>query len=197
VQSKKRSVHSCAYKHCHSFALLLLAPFQLDLQDVSMGGSSGLVTDECVSLSLRMFLNFSPTLVLFVPSRCIQRDPYNHSEVMYELYTHSVLNYLLEKVGPALASAQKEYDVAFLKEWKMRWANQKLVVQGLAKLFMYLDRFYTPVSCSPETRLPSLSPLASSHTFAVFAFSLSCLSEHGRHSDLEGAGLQVIQGEHF
>ena len=65
---------------------------------------------------------------------------------MYELYTHSILDYLLTKVQPAFVAARSQYDVAFLKEWKTRWSNQKLIVQGLAKLFMYLDRFYTPVS---------------------------------------------------
>lgn len=75
---------------------------------------------------------------------CIQRDPFNWSETMYELYTHSILNYLLGKVEPALKNARTQYDVALLREWKHRWSNQKLIVQGLAKLFMYLDRFYTP-----------------------------------------------------
>lgn len=75
---------------------------------------------------------------------CIQREPYNWSETMYELYTHSILDYLLAKVGPAFVAARSQYDVAFLREWKTRWANQKLIVQGLSKLFMYLDRFYTP-----------------------------------------------------
>lgn len=63
---------------------------------------------------------------------------------MYELYTHSILDYLLQTVKPALDKARQQYDVAFLREWKQRWANQKLIVKGLAKLFMYLDRFYTP-----------------------------------------------------
>ena len=62
---------------------------------------------------------------------------------MYELYTHSILNYLLGQVEPALKNARTQYDVALLREWKHRWSNQKLIVQGLAKLFMYLDRFYT------------------------------------------------------
>lgn len=75
---------------------------------------------------------------------CIQRDPFNWSETMYELYTHSILNYLLGQVEPALKNARTQYDVALLREWKHRWSNQKLIVQGLAKLFMYLDRFYTP-----------------------------------------------------
>jgi len=84
------------------------------------------------------------TLYDLIFKMCIQRDPYNWSEVMYELYTHSILDYLLSVVVKELNRARGEYDVALLREWKIRWANQRLVVQGLAKLFMYLDRFYTP-----------------------------------------------------
>ena len=46
---------------------------------------------------------------------------------------------------PALTKAKQDgYESGFLREWKQRWANHKLVVTGLSKLFMYLDRFYTP-----------------------------------------------------
>jgi len=75
---------------------------------------------------------------------CIQRDPYNWSEHMYQRYTQSILNYLLEIVRPSFNSACNSYEIAFLREWTTRWKNQKLIVKGLSKLFMYLDRFYTP-----------------------------------------------------
>lgn len=75
---------------------------------------------------------------------CIQRDPYNWSEQMYQRYTQSILNYLLEKVRPSFNAACNSYEIAFLREWTTRWKNQKLIVKGLSKLFMYLDRFYTP-----------------------------------------------------
>ncbi len=75
---------------------------------------------------------------------CIQREPYNWSEAMFERFTQSISDYLNSTVVPALQTSLDQYDIAFLKEWKTRWNNQKLIVQGLAKLFMYLDRFYTP-----------------------------------------------------
>jgi len=75
---------------------------------------------------------------------CIQRDPYNWSESMYERYSKAILDYLLTRVNPSFQKARDSYDVAFLKEWRLRWNNQKLIVQGLSKLFMYLNRFYTP-----------------------------------------------------
>lgn len=69
---------------------------------------------------------------------CIQRDPYNWSEEMYDRYTTAIRQYLVEKVAPALEAAKSQYDAAFLRAWALRWKNQKLVVRGLSKLFMYL-----------------------------------------------------------
>eukprot|EP00823_Brevimastigomonas_motovehiculus_P008277 TRINITY_DN7560_c0_g1_i1.p1 TRINITY_DN7560_c0_g1~~TRINITY_DN7560_c0_g1_i1.p1 ORF type:complete len:748 (-),score=168.05 TRINITY_DN7560_c0_g1_i1:227-2470(-) len=74
---------------------------------------------------------------------CIQRDPYNHTEAMYEKYKTSIQEYLTKIVDIRLTEVAKGSDIAFLKEWTIRWANQKLLVRGLSKLFMYLDRFYT------------------------------------------------------
>ena len=76
---------------------------------------------------------------------CIQRDPYNWSGDMYERYCKSIRDYLKEKVAPNLMQIQKSnFETDFLKEWDKRWNNQRLIVKGLSKLFMYLDRFYTP-----------------------------------------------------
>ena len=66
---------------------------------------------------------------------------------MYERYTQSITDYLLSLIIPALNKAKQDgYESGFLREWKQRWNNHKLIVTGLSKLFMYLDRFYTPVS---------------------------------------------------
>jgi hypothetical protein len=121
----------------------------------------------------------------------LQRDPFDWSETMYELYTHSILNYLLSKVDPSFKAARTQPDVHFLKEWTKRWANQKLIVQGLSKLFMYLDRFYTPVSeraIDRQQRSVQLQPgvrvRASLHVCVILMFvlhlrsSLSPLSAH-------------------
>jgi cullin 1 len=74
---------------------------------------------------------------------CIQRDPYNHSEPMYEKYKEAIKHYLLEKVTEGFEKVKNSHETAFLKEWTMRWKKQTLVVKGMSKLFMYLDRFYT------------------------------------------------------
>ena len=85
---------------------------------------------------------------------CIQRDPYNHSAEMYEKYKQAVLDHLTNTVAPALEEVRRSnFDTRFLKEWKLRWTNHKLIVKGLSRLFMYLDRFYTP----NNEEIPSLA----------------------------------------
>eukprot|EP00954_Amorphochlora_amoebiformis_P003651 282900-Amorphochlora_amoeboformis.AAC.1 len=75
---------------------------------------------------------------------CIQRDPYNWSEELYRKYSASIENYLKGTVQPALKKARAKYDRAYLQEWMVRYRNHARIVFGLSKLFMYLDRFYTP-----------------------------------------------------
>eukprot|EP00471_Norrisiella_sphaerica_P012692 CAMPEP_0184496854 /NCGR_PEP_ID=MMETSP0113_2-20130426/35050_1 /TAXON_ID=91329 /ORGANISM="Norrisiella sphaerica, Strain BC52" /LENGTH=715 /DNA_ID=CAMNT_0026883685 /DNA_START=74 /DNA_END=2221 /DNA_ORIENTATION=+ len=75
---------------------------------------------------------------------CIQRDPYNWSEDLYRKYSESIQNYLRERVKPALDEARNKYERAYLEQWKTRYHNHGRIVFGLSKLFMYLDRFYTP-----------------------------------------------------
>jgi len=87
------------------------------------------------------------TLYDLIFKMAIQREPHNWSEALYERYSDSIAKYLTTTVTTALTEAQsKSHDVTFLKEWNKRWANHKLVVKGLSKLFMYLDRFYTPTT---------------------------------------------------
>lgn len=84
------------------------------------------------------------TLYDLIFKMCIQREPYNWSEAMYNNYTDSILGYLRDVVTKKLHESQKsDFPEEFLKEWKTRWLNQTKVVKGLSKLFMYLDRFYT------------------------------------------------------
>mmetsp|Transcript_25987 Transcript_25987/g.46178 ORF Transcript_25987/g.46178 Transcript_25987/m.46178 type:complete len:745 (+) Transcript_25987:89-2323(+) len=75
---------------------------------------------------------------------CIQRDPYNWSEDLYRKYSESIQDYLKDIVKPALEKSRSKYERAYLEEWKTRYSNHARIVFGLSKLFMYLDRFYTP-----------------------------------------------------
>jgi len=93
----------------------------------------------------REFFKAKDFVVLYdlIFKMCIQRDPYNWTEKMYDRYSSSILNYLVDKVRPRMQQARESYETAFLKEWKTRWNNQKLIVKGFSKLFTYLDRFFT------------------------------------------------------
>ena len=102
-------------------------------------------TPDCIFLPAH-FLPLSLLFSLFASCR---------SEAMYEKYTQSILDYLISLVVPALTKAKQDgYESGFLREWKQRWNNHKLIVTGLSKLFMYLDRFYTPVSAAFSTAAP-------------------------------------------
>lgn len=100
----------------------------------------------CIDKQEREFFKAKEFISLYdlIFKMCIQRDQYNWTEPMYELYTNSITCYLRDTVSFALNQARQQSGAVFLKEWKTRWLNQKLVVTGLSKVFMYLDRFYTP-----------------------------------------------------
>jgi len=74
----------------------------------------------------REFFKAKDFVVLYdlIFKMCIQRDPYNWTEAMYDRYTRSIMEYLVSKVGPKMQSARESYETAFLKEWKTRWNNQ-------------------------------------------------------------------------
>jgi cullin 1 len=72
---------------------------------------------------------------------CIQAEPHNWSEPMYERYTKSIATYLDEVARPRMELPS--FGAEFLSEWTNRWKKHKLIVQGMSRLFMYLDRFYT------------------------------------------------------
>ena len=79
---------------------------------------------------------------------CIQPEGYNWSKEVYEHYESSIIKYVNKYVGKRMRSVLNTEnmvkDIAVLKEWVRCWKNYKLIVRGLSKLFMYLDRFYTP-----------------------------------------------------
>lgn len=95
---------------------------------------------------------------------CIQRDPYNHSEALYEKYSSSIKEYLEGHAANELRNARAQNATVFLNEWQERWTKTTLMVKGLSRLFMYLDRYYTSASMKPDadpfstrTQVPSLS----------------------------------------
>jgi len=77
---------------------------------------------------------------------CIQREPYNFSENLYEKHSQALKKYYEQRFEPKLTAAQQNHGVAFLREWVRRWQCCGWAVDGMKRMFMYLDRFYVPNS---------------------------------------------------
>lgn len=73
---------------------------------------------------------------------CIQREPNNFQESLYERHREELKAYFDSKSIPLLQEAKKKHGFALLQEWNKRWRNAKWVVIGFQRVFMYLDRFY-------------------------------------------------------
>lgn len=80
-----------------------------------------------------------------------QHEPWNWSEQLYLRYTTSIRDHLTNRIVPAIELIKTGYDTVFLRGWSMRWSKHKAMVKGLSKMFMYLDKYYTP---SADTILP-------------------------------------------
>jgi len=77
---------------------------------------------------------------------CIQREPYNFSENLYERHSKALRDYFENVFVEKLNKAQSQHYVAFLQEWVRRWRSCLWAVGGMSRMFMYLDRFYVPNS---------------------------------------------------
>jgi len=77
---------------------------------------------------------------------CIQREPYNYSSPLYQKHSEALTKQYKEKFIPALMKVKGEPGVVFLKEWVKRWRCNKWAVDGMTRMFMYLDRFHVPNS---------------------------------------------------
>mmetsp|Transcript_37517 Transcript_37517/g.72697 ORF Transcript_37517/g.72697 Transcript_37517/m.72697 type:complete len:486 (+) Transcript_37517:120-1577(+) len=81
---------------------------------------------------------------------CIQRDPYNYSEQIYNNYCEAVSTYVA--MGEQrLVDAEKKSKAAFLEEFYLRWSRFLTYINRMTKVFGYLDRFYTPNSMVRST----------------------------------------------
>eukprot|EP01084_Bolivina_argentea_P311252 538748_1 len=77
---------------------------------------------------------------------CIQREPYNYSSPLYQKHSEALTKYFKEKAVPALQKAKEQHGLIYLKEWVKRWRCNKWAVDGMTRMFMYLDRFHVPNS---------------------------------------------------
>jgi len=83
---------------------------------------------------------------------CIQREPYNFSEPLYERHSQAIQQYFEGVFVEKLDIAKEQHGVAYLQEWVRRWRSCNWAVDGMSRMFMYLDRFYVPNS---EDLLPT------------------------------------------
>ena len=77
---------------------------------------------------------------------CIQREPYNYSNQLYLKHSECLTQYYHAEFKPKLKSASQQPGVSFLREWVKRWRCNKWAVDGMQRMFMYLDRFHVPNS---------------------------------------------------
>jgi len=75
---------------------------------------------------------------------CIQREPYNYSDRLYEHYKQAFIEYYRTKFIAALEDAKKKSELFFLKEFVRRWKQNQYAVLGMQRMFCYLDRFFVP-----------------------------------------------------
>ncbi|CAH2039071.1 unnamed protein product [Thlaspi arvense] len=70
---------------------------------------------------------------------CIQKPPNDYSQDLYDRYRKVFEDYSKQTVLPALKGKHDEY---MLKEFALRWANNKVMVRWLSRFFCYIDRYY-------------------------------------------------------
>ncbi|GAB5364415.1 hypothetical protein AAMO2058_000968200 [Amorphochlora amoebiformis] len=81
---------------------------------------------------------------------CIQRDPYNYSEQIYNHYCEAVGRYVsMGELELRRAASRSAY--RFLEEFYLRWSRFLTYMNRMTKVFGYLDRFYTPNSMLRST----------------------------------------------
>ena len=84
---------------------------------------------------------------------CIQREPYNYSSDLYLKHSKVLIEYFVTTIKPQLEQVSQyspqyspQYSIPFLRVWIKVWRNAKHAVDGMERMFMYLDRVYVPNS---------------------------------------------------
>ncbi|XP_026411074.1 cullin-1-like [Papaver somniferum] len=76
--------------------------------------------------------------------------PTYYSEELYKRYQGVFNDYLISKVLPAIQ--EKRDDVSMLQELVNRWANHKVLVTKISRVFHYLDRNYVVRKSLPSLK---------------------------------------------
>lgn len=87
-------------------------------------------------------------LYTIVYNMCIQRNPHNYSQQLYEAYRATFRDYLRMQVLPDL---QSKHDSRLLLTLTRVWQNHQIMVKWMRAFFQYLDRHFVS-----QNKLPRL-----------------------------------------
>lgn len=91
-------------------------------------------------------------LYTIVYNMCIQRNPHNFSQQLYEAYRSTFRDYLKMQVLPEL---QVKRDSGLLQALTRVWQNHQIMVKWMRAFFQYLDRHFVS-----QNKLPKLDTQA-------------------------------------
>merc|ERR1719336_3355793 len=77
---------------------------------------------------------------------CIQREPNNFSEAVYDRVQFTTQEYFENDFIKALRAAQERIEQSFLDEFAKRWKQCHFTVGGMKRMFNYLNRYHVPNS---------------------------------------------------
>ncbi|KAM7264731.1 hypothetical protein ACFE04_002414 [Oxalis oulophora] len=79
------------------------------------------------------------TLYTTIYNMCIQKQPHDYSQQLYEKYGKEFSMYIPSTVLPLL---REKHDEFMLIELVKRWKNHKIMVRWLSRFFHYIDRYF-------------------------------------------------------
>lgn len=91
-------------------------------------------------------------LYTIVYNMCIQRNPHNYSQQLYDAYRATFRDYLRMQVLPDL---QSKHDSRLLQTLTRVWQNHQIMVKWMRAFFQYLDRHFVS-----QNKLPKLDTQA-------------------------------------
>jgi len=91
-------------------------------------------------------VNEMTEIIDIVFQMCIQREPNNFSEAVYDRVQFTTQEYFENDFIKALRAAQERSEQSFLDEFAKRWKQCHFTVGGMKRMFNYLNRYHVPNS---------------------------------------------------
>ena len=121
-------------------------------------------------------------LYTLIYNMCVQKPPYNYSDVLYERYTDTIKSYLTNIVYEDL---NKRVGDDLLKEFNRRWQMHNVMVRWMRHFFQYLDRFYIPSKAATPLRAKGIK-LFQTEIFEHFKSRVVQIFAQQMHLEREG-----------